>query len=356
MIHDSMISVRRALLAAALAIPFAAYTAGAQHDMSGGGDGLTVRGFTDVTWLSGGHGTGRTPAFNLGQFDLFFASRIADRFTFQGETVFEFNPAANGFVVDVERIVVGYTVDDHLRVLAGKVHTPLGYWNNAYHHGLVLQPTIERPLLVHFEDDGGSLPIHTVGVQLSGRDISDAHLGFDVLLGNGLGNRPAPDTNATPSLTVALHSQLTTSFRVGVSAYRVHAVAGTNDRRGGQLAAPMVQTIGGGFATYLTDRAEAILEAQQVMDNSLGQTTSSPGWFAYAGWRVTPQIVPYVMHDQLRLAANDPYFLANDTRRETLGARWEQSAAVVFKLELRSIDTRGQPRASDLGAQLAVAF
>jgi hypothetical protein len=63
-----------------------------------------------------------------------------------------------------------------------------------------------------------------------------------------------------------------------------------------------------------------------------------------------------VVHDQLRLATNDPYFAPNDVKRETLGVRFEQSAAVVLKLELRSTDRPGLARATDGGIQLAVAF
>lgn len=326
----------------------------AQHEMSG--SGTVIRGFTDISWLSGGHETRRNAAFGVGQFDLFITSRLADRISFQGETVFEFDEAANAFAVDVERVVVTYALSEHLRLSGGKVHTPIGYWNNAYHHGRVMQPTIDRPLVVNFEDRGGTLPIHTVGVQLSGRDMSVAHLGFDVLLGNGLGNRPAADTSPSPSLTLALHSQLTPALRVGVSGYGTRAVAGAATLRGDPLARDLTQTIGGGFATYFTEQAEAVVEAQRVMNRSAGVTTTSPGWFVYGGWRVAPQVVPYVMHDQLTTAVNDPYFLARETRREILGVRLEQSAAVVIKAELRSLDTRGLPRATELGGQVAVAF
>jgi hypothetical protein len=158
----------RALSCCALLLSAHATEAAAQdHDMSDGDTKTVIHGFTDVTYLTGGNNTGRTSAFGLGQFDLYITSRISDRLSFLGETVFEFDDASSEFVVDVERVIVQYALTEHLRLDAGKVHTPLGYWNNAYHHGLVMQPTIERPQLVQFEDDGGPLPVHTVGVQLS---------------------------------------------------------------------------------------------------------------------------------------------------------------------------------------------
>lgn len=68
---------------------------------------------------------------------------------------------------------------------------PIGYWNNAYHHGRVMHPTIERPQVAEREDGGSLLRVHSAGVQRSFRDLSDACL-------------------------------VTTSLRVGLSAYRGH--------------------------------------------------------------------------------------------------------------------------------------
>jgi hypothetical protein len=353
-----MITLRRTLIAFAV-LSLAARPMSAQHESMGapGVIGSTViRGFVDVGYLSGGNHTGRNPGFELGQFDLFISSALADRVSFVSEAVFEYDKAAGEFAVDVERVIVGYTLTEHLRLSAGKMHTPIGYWNNAYHHGQALSPTVERPMLFRFEDDGGALPVHTMGVQLSGRDLGPAHLGFDALVGNGLGNHPTADTNSNPSMTLAIHSQLTPSLRVGLSGYQFRGIAGTPTPQGTPLAEDMRQTIGGGYLTYFAERLEAIAEMQQVSNNCGGVTSTSPNWFVYGGMRLGQQFVPYAMHDVLNLAQGDPYFVGMKVNRETLGLRFEQSAAVVLKVELRSTDQRGTPRATDLGAQVAVAF
>jgi hypothetical protein len=351
-----MRSLRRLLSITALGALTASPLAAQEHEM-GGAPTTVIHGFTDVSYLTGGRNTGRTSAFGLGQFDLYITSAVTDRLSFLGETVFEYDDAASEFVVDVERVIAQYALSDHFRIEAGKVHTPLGYWNNAYHHGLVMQPTIDRPQVVQFEDDGGPLPIHTVGVQLSGRDLTAGHLGFDVLLGNPLGNRPTSDgRNQAASLTAALHAQLTPSLRVGVSGYQDRVAAGTRTLRGDSLAAPMTQTIGGAFLAYFSDRAETVIEGYEIANRSAGRTTSSPNWFAYAGLRVGDKVVPYVVHEDVRLAETDPYFTTDRFRREIAGVRYEQAAGAVLKLELRSIDRRSAPRAAELGVQLALAF
>lgn len=348
-------SLVRSLGAAGLALLFSAAALHAQHDATSGGSTM-IRGFTDIDYSAGDRNSGTKAGFRLGQFDLYISSPLAERFSFVSETVFEFDEGTGAFAVDVERVIVSYAVDEHFRLSGGKMHTPIGFWNNAYHHGQALSPTIDRPLLFRFEDQGGALPVHTTGVQLSGRDLTAGHVGFDALLGNGLGNHPVPDTNATTSFTLALHSQVTPSLRIGLSGYRDHAVAGTPTPRGDLLLASMTQLIGGGFVTYFADRLEGIAEYQQVHNSSAGAASRSPGWFVYGGVRVASRLVPYAVHDQLELAANDPYFAPADVKREILGLRFEQSAAVVLKLELRSIDRQSLPRATDAGIQLAVAF
>ena len=350
-------TLMRSLKLFAVALPLLTARLAAQRDIGSSGPGnTTIRGFVDVDWASGSDKLDRRAGFSLGQYDLFISSKLTDRVSFLGETVFEFSPEANSFGVDVERVIVSYEIDDHFRVLGGKVHTPIGYWNNAYHHGRAFQPTIERPLTFQFEDEGGALPVHTTGLQVSGRDLTEAHLGFDVLLGNALGNRPIPDTNSTPSVTVALHSQISPALRVGVSAYRDQAIAGTATPRGDSLTSRLTQTIAGAFLSYIGERHEAIAEFEQVRNSASGRRTTSPGWFVYAGIRATPNLIPYVMHDQLKLAANDPYFAMSDNKREILGLRWEQSAALVMKAELRSIDNKVRGRATDAALQVAVAF
>lgn len=352
-------SLHHIVLACALTTALSATAAHAQTSGVTAGDAqrTTLHGFADVGYRTGGRHTGRTSGFSLGQLDLFLTSQLTERISFLSESVFEYEDETNEFHVDVERVIVQLAVNEHFRLNAGKMHTPLGYWSNAFHHGLVIQPTITRPQVVQFEETGGPLPIHTLGVQLSGRDLGEAHLGFDVLLGNGRGNRASPDgRNDAQALAVSLHSQLTSSLRVGVSGYRDRVAVGSPNARGNVTESAIVQTISGGFLSYFGDRAQAVLEGHRVANATLGHTTTSPGWFGYAGWRLGERLVPYAVHDELTLASDDPYFEAGRTRREILGMRHELASTVVSKLELRSVDHRGLPRATELAAQLAIAF
>ena len=103
------------------------------------------------------------PSFALGSLSFLITGELEKHFVSTAEFALEYDDATNQVGVDIERLHVGY-LGEHFFVYAGRVHTAFGYWNNAYHHGKWLQPNVERPRWVEFEDTGGLLPVHTVGV------------------------------------------------------------------------------------------------------------------------------------------------------------------------------------------------
>src|SRR5262245_49461379 len=142
----------------------------------GGGPRLDLHGFFDV--VLGASRVKRAPAdstalgFALGQFDLFMTSRLAERMSFLGEAVIEAEDGGESSI-DLERAYIRYSFSDRLRVSAGRTHSAVSYWYVTCHHGALLQPTIQRPVPVRFEDevDGGILPAHAVGAELSGGEL-----------------------------------------------------------------------------------------------------------------------------------------------------------------------------------------
>src|SRR5437667_12172842 len=145
---------------------------------------LRIRGFSDVT-LHGSNLKGDTTSFSLGQVDLFVTSDVSEKLKFLSEIVFEAG-RDNLFGVDVERLLLTYSFGDFLNVGVGRFHSAIGYYNTAYHHSTWLQTTTGRPFLFQFEDQGGILPIHNVGVTASGRIPSGAlGLHYVAEVGNG---------------------------------------------------------------------------------------------------------------------------------------------------------------------------
>lgn len=74
-----------------------------------------------------------------------------------------------------EPLEVGPQDHPAINVGVGRFHSAIRYYNTAYHHGTWLQTTTGRPLLFQFEEQGGILPIHNVGLKAPGGIPSGAH-------------------------------------------------------------------------------------------------------------------------------------------------------------------------------------
>jgi hypothetical protein len=308
--------------------------------------------FTDVTGVASDDKSDHW-AFGLGQYDFFVTAHLADHISFLGESVFEFD---GDFVVDVERLIISFAPKKYLRVEVGKQHTPFGYWNTAYHHGTVLQPTIERPTMFLFEDDGGPLPVHTTGLMVDGEDITPFHLGYDILIGNGIGGTPISDNNNAKSYTLALHSQVTSALRIGASAYFDRITAGTPSLDGTPVAETVDRRMVGGFAVYLGPTYELMGEFQHAVDDVPSAPASKTDLsYVYGGYRFD-KFVPYVRWDRIHYGATDPYFIRDNLSLVVLGARYDLAATTTVKLEYHRRDTQSGGVANEVAAQVAVGF
>jgi hypothetical protein len=317
-----------------------------------GAQDTKLGGFADVT-VNASDRRGEPWAFHLGQFDLYLTSRLADRISFLSEVVFEYD---DGFVSDVERVIVTFSPRSYLRVSLGKHHTPIGYWNNAYHHGELIQPTIGRPLFFKFEDEGGILPIHTTGLLIAGRDISPLHLGYDVMVGNGIGSTPVADNDQAKSYTLAMHSQVTSGLRIGASVYLDRIAAGALNLSGAPLAQAVRERIIGGFAVYEGPAWQLMGEWQRsTNETASGSSTATDGFYVYAGYR-RGDLTVYALYQELRYPPADPYYVVDDARLAFGGARYDFAPTATLKVEVRGRRTALAGAATEVGAQLAVGF
>lgn len=312
-----------------------------------------IHGFTDVGFRAsdqaGDHGQ-----FTLGQYVLHIMSRLNDRWSFMGETVFELD--GQDFGIDVERVIVSYRASRAFQVAAGKHHTPIGYWNNAYHHGTLIQPTIARPLMFQFEDDGGIFPVHTTGLLLSGRDLGTLHLGYDLMIGNGIGSTTERDNNRAKSFTAAAHSQVTATLKVGVSAYLDRIAQGTPTLTDTVAAERLKNQIVGGFVALTEPRLELLGEYQhgRVQGDASG-THNLDAFYVYGGYRVG-NLVGYGRYEEIHRSAGDPWYGAGTYREGLVGARYDFAATVTTKLELRRHRVPGLGTNNEVATQIAVGF
>ena len=141
---------------------------------------VRVLGFGDFNYLV--TELDRQEGFRMGQMVGHVIADIDERFTFFGEV--SLTARDNGYSIEVERANVRYDFADEFKISAGRFHTPIGYWNTAFHHGSWLQTSVARPEMIKF----GSrfIPTHFVGlIAEGGLPTSPLGLGYSVGIGNG---------------------------------------------------------------------------------------------------------------------------------------------------------------------------
>ena len=88
---------------------------------------------------------------------------------------------------ELERLQFGWQVAPETFLWLGRFHQPASTWNTDYHHGRYLQPSITRPSIEEWEDEGGVLPQHLEGVLVETRLPLGERRGLTLAAGGGIG-------------------------------------------------------------------------------------------------------------------------------------------------------------------------
>lgn len=331
---------------------------------------LRIRGFGDIS-LHGDTQRGDTTTFSLGQLDLFLTSDVSDRFRFLSEVVFESGPdhiygtergEANSFGVDLERYLLQFSQSDYFNLSVGRGHTSIGYYNTAYHHSSWLQTATGRPFLFDFEDRGGILPIHMVGVSASGQVPSGSFgLHYVAEVGNGRASREpleeepvqneVDDQNRKAyNLAVFARPEAIRGLQAGISYYHdVLAPAGQPKIGESILAA---------HAVFIRPRYEWLSEA--VLDRHVvtgtGTTFNTPGFYTQMS-RQWGSYRPYMRYQYLNVANHEPVFSDVALRHgPSFGLRYDATESVALKFQYDYTILRKQPAVNTLAMQLGFTF
>lgn len=321
---------------------------------------LQLRGFGDVGWNTSDL-KGSTNSFALGQFNLFITSRLSDKASFLAETVIEADPASNLFGIDLERLMLMYSVSDRLNFAIGRYHTGIGFYNNAYHHSALMQTAIGRPFIFDFEDHGGILPIHNVGVSATGVLSNTLGLHYIAEIGNGrsarteLGNNPVQnvtDEHNGKAFNLALFFKpdALPGWQFGASGYHDHQTP---------LAAPNVsENILSGHVIYQRSRFEFLNEGvllQHSPDHS-AITVNIPGFYSQISRRFG-NYRPYFRYEYLNVPARDPLYADVGLRHgPILGLRYDVNEMSAFKIQYGRTMHRNLNSVNALALQFAFAF
>jgi hypothetical protein len=323
------------------------------------GPRLTLRGFTNIDFAVNEDRLPQT--FSLGQFDLFVTSALSENWSFLAEVNFEFGDD-NALAVDVERAQLRYAPWDAFTISAGRMHTPLGYWNQTFHHGSWFQTTAGRPEMYLFEDEGGILPVHEVGVQAAGT-LHGRAIAFKYRVGvvNGRGRIPDEVTNLQDrndgkavSVLLALAPVAVKGLEVGVDAYldRIPADPDVPGREG-----EIRERILGAYLTLLRSDTELLAEVSHVHHRDEVSGGEFDTWGLYAqGSRKIGHWRPYYRFDKVDVADGDPFLSPKDLSRHTVGLRFDPMPWVGLKGEYHLTRLRGEDQAHSARFQAAFTF
>ena len=309
--------------------------------------GVPVHGFLDAgAAASSRDDPQRLRGLRAGTLDLYLTPQFGDHVKSLMEIVFEYNADGRG-EMEAERSQVGYTVNDQLTLWAGRFHTPIGLWNTLYHHGANLQPSIFRPRFVDFEDRGGLVPTHTVGVWGSGKTNLDAgKLSYDIYVGNGptvrersLDFNAFTDDNSGKLLGVNLGIAPRGALR-GVN-IGVHAFGATADSRAASdtVLARTRLRMAGGYFSYDANGWEGLAEYYHFANFDLATSTPHTSHIGYLHLgRSYGTLIPYLRYERASLDGADNFFatqrLGRSYSRALIGARYELDVNAALKVEL----------------------
>jgi hypothetical protein len=381
--------------------------------------GMPLHGFFDADYGINSQGSAlanpwiaNPSGFFQGSLSFYMAPHFGDRVVALAEPNFELDKFDGSISVDIERLQIGYLFSDAATLWLGRFHTPYGYWNTAFHHGAQIQTTVLRPRFLDFEDTGGILPAHTLGLWGTGKvRAGSGKFTYDWYVGNGpkivdaidttagLGNPPTmPETPTTlyqtggldpniagddnhsamvglnlgydfsgmlDGLRLAVHWLNGNINAYGTSAYGTPTVYNT-----GILNTTNLNT-GGASLVYLSNYWEIMGEYYGFNNKDItpGATTNGNKYKSRAGYMQVGLNIglwtPYIRAERTTLDQNDNYFRmqanGQSYARQIMGVRYNLNPKACLKLELMNSHFMAEPTRTELSyrtmtIQYAIGF
>jgi hypothetical protein len=340
-----------------------------QHAQELNAPRLQLRGYGDVNWNASDQ-KGTTNSFALGQLNLFITSRLTDRASFLTETVIEADRGTNTFGIEPERLMLLYNVNDALNFSIGRYHTSLGYYTTTYHHSALMQTAFGRPFLFDFEDHGGILPIHNVGVSATGVISHTLGMRYVAEIGNGRSARTALGVEPVQNVTNEHNGKafnLALYFRPPAAPGLEFGASGYHDHRTPAVLVGNVpvnrpdvrEDILTGHIVYQGTRFEFLNEGvllRHTPDNS-STTVNIPAFYSQISRR-WGRYRPYLRYEYMNVPVSDPLFADVGLRHgPTAGLRFDLSEMTAFKIQYgRNMFRDNLKVTNTIGGQFSFAF
>jgi hypothetical protein len=337
-----------------------------------GGPVLHIRGFFDFDFDKGlaaqnlqyPIGATSNSTFRAGEFDLFMTSQLSDNLSFLAEFVAS-SDQTNAFGIDLERFQLTYRPSKYFEISAGRFHTDIGYYNTAFHHGTWFSTATGRPFMYYFEDSGGPLPVHELGVTTTGLVPGSGkwNLHWTAEIGNGSSEFGSPNygDGVENFASDRNHKDLNFAFYTKpewISGLQVGASFLTGDLLPYSGIVPKVdQKISSIYAVYINGKWESLNEAvllrHRIPD---GRSYNSPLSYTQLAYRFG-KYRPYFRFQENNIPNNDP--ASQFTGRyegPSVGVRMDFFDYAALKLQYNRIYLRDAATQNGFETSLAFTF
>lgn len=314
-----------------------------------------IMGFGDISYLS--RDASDEDGFVIGQAVAHLSASLGESFSVFGE--FSATAKDSEYSFEVERMIVKYDFSDAFKLSAGRYHTPIGFWNSAFHHGAWLQTSTTRPEMVRF---GSKLvPIHFVGVLLEG-NIPASNLGLNYKVGYGNGRHgniaragDAGDINGDKAWVLQLSSRPKHIFGLdmGVGYY--------SDEVELELDPNVKESTISAYVAWTKESPEVIVEMlhsehESVLDSSDSGDVNA--WYAQFAYRLKgkhEQWKPYVRFEDQDIDDTDPLLGSEGLNQQAsiLGVRWDFNPYAALKAEYRNEEFNNGGRENNFRLQIS---
>ena len=268
---------------------------------------------------------------------------------------------------ELERAQLGWTSAQGYTAWLGRFHTPISYWNTAYHHGAYLQPSISRPGIAEYEDHGGIMPMHATGVLVDGGvELAPHRLVYSLSLGQG----PTLEHSLEPFNLLSPRGNGKLSFAARVGLQSDESIANEYGFLLGYSDIPIVeeasnqihQTIAGVYFNRETTRWRFLSEIIFLHTSfDVAQRQGSPTFangYAHAEYKFNPQWASYGRVEGSYHADNAYLSLFPDftKSRAMLGARWSPIRNHAVKFEVSHNRRQDGDNYNELAVQWSMVF
>lgn len=309
---------------------------------------LKIAGFSDFNF-SASDQPGTRSGFTESQFILHLNSNLSPKVSFLGEVSLTARtdagtgaPAATGFNAEVERSIIRFEHNDYFKVSFGRYHTPINYWNTAFHHGQWLQTTVSRPEMVQF--GGRFIPVHFIGALVEGAaGAGGLNLNYNFGLGNGRGSvisrgGDAGDNNNSRAWLVNMFVKPDRLYglQIGGSAYQDKVTTGGSNFN---------EWITSAHLAWTRETPEIIAEFSNIRHNNLtvaSAKSNSQAYYVQAAYRLpllAKRVKPYYRFEYIHVPLSDTLFQSQGVQNlagSVLGLRYDLSNFAALKFEYRN--------------------